>query len=182
MGTSASCVKGYCTPCKGIKPGDPFQFKLDIGVEVSKCGSTADFLATYNYFAELKLCIGGILGEASSKMGKALCQSLGKVTYHPFISKLHFSMSLPIPLPPPIGVRASLAVNLNLGDISQACDNHCSTFGPSQNFRCLEEFYAARGVTGVDFKVEVLLGVSIPFVGTIGKWFKVHGWTAVAHM
>lgn len=175
MGTSASCVKGYCTPCKGIKPGDPFQFKLDIGVDVSKCGSTADFLATYNYFAELKLCIGGILGEASSKMGWALCQSLGKVTYHPFISKLHFSMSLPIPLPPPIGVRASLAVNLNLGDISQACDNHCSTFGPSQNFRCLEEFYAARGVTGVDFKVEVLLGVSIPFVGTIGKWFKVLG-------
>ena len=27
-------------------------------------------------------------------------------------------------------------------------------------------------VVGVDFKVEVLLGVSIPFVGTVGKWFK----------
>ena len=174
MGTSASCVKGYCTPCQGVKPGDPFQFKLDIGVEVSSCGSTADFLATYHYFAELKLCIGGILGEAADKIGWSLCQSIGRISYHPFISKFHFSMSLPIPLPAPLGVRASLAVNLNLGDISRACDNHCATFGPSEHFRCLQEFYAARGVTGVDFKVEVLLGVSIPFVGTVGKWFKVH--------
>ena len=177
MGTSASCVKGYCTPCMGVKPGDPFQFKLDIGVEVSECGSTAAFLATYHYFAELKLCIGGVLGEAADKIGWSLCQSLGKLSYHPFISKVHFAMSLPIPLPPPIGVAASLAVNLNLGDISQACDNHCATFGPSQHFRCLQEFYAARGVTGVDFKVEVLLGVSIPFVGTVGKWFKVLGFS-----
>ena len=177
MGTSASCMKGFCTPCKGVKPGDPFQFKLDIGVDVSKCGSTADFLATYNYFAELKLCIGGVLGEAADKMGWSLCQSIGKITYHPFISKVHFYMSLPIPLPPPIGVRASLAVNLNLGDLTKACDSHCATFGPSQHFRCLEEFYAARGVTGVDFSVDVLLGVSIPFVGTVGKWFKVRSWT-----
>lgn len=29
----------------------------------------------------------------------------------------------------------------------------------------------------MDFKVEVLLGVSIPFVGTVGKWFKVLGFS-----
>eukprot|EP00438_Fugacium_kawagutii_P026336 Skav235393 [mRNA] locus=scaffold487:19433:29663:- [translate_table: standard] len=167
IGTSASCMKGFCTPCKGVKPGDALQFKMDIGVDVSKCGSTADFLATYNYFAELKLCIGGVLGEAADKMGWGLCQSLGKVTYYPFISKLHFTMSLPIPLPAPIGVRASLTTNLNLGDLTKACDNHCSTMGASAHFRCLQEFYAARGVTSVAFSVDVLLGVSIPFVGTV---------------
>ena len=179
LGTSASCMKGFCTPCMGIKPGDPFQFKLDIGADQGTCGSVADYLATFNLFAELKLCIGGVLGEAADKMGWSLCQSLGKIEYFPFLNKIHFSMSLPIPLPPPLGVRASLGVNLKLGDLAGACDNHCATLGPSAHFRCLQEFYGARGVTGVNFKVEVLLGVSIPFVGTIGKWIKVHCWLEI---
>ena len=36
-------------------------------MEVSECGSTADFLATYHYFAELKLCIGGVSWEKLRK-------------------------------------------------------------------------------------------------------------------
>ncbi|CAK9019827.1 Uncharacterized protein SCF082_LOCUS14676 [Durusdinium trenchii] len=181
LGQSSNCISGYCSPCMGVKPGDPFQFKLDLGVAVSKCGSTADYLASFHYFAELKMCIGGVLGEAADQIGWALCQSLGKLAYYPFISKLHFSVGLPIPLPPPIGVRASASVNLNLGDLTSAVYNHCSTLGPAAHFRCLEEFFAARGVTSVDFKIEVLLGVSIPFVGTVGKWIKVLGFGFAEH-
>ncbi|CAE7716533.1 unnamed protein product, partial [Symbiodinium sp. KB8] len=100
--------EGLLHSLHGRQPGDPFQFKLDIGVEVSECGSTADFLATYHYFAELKLCIGN-----------------------------HFAMNEPPdPFAPP----------------------------PPTDW-------------SVDFKVEVLLGVSIPFVGTVGKWFKVLGFS-----
>ncbi|CAE7416916.1 unnamed protein product [Symbiodinium natans] len=187
FGISSSCITGACTPCLGIKPGDALQFKMDIGVDVASCSSTSELLcslerglwalilacrmfATFNIFAELKLCIGGIMGEVFVTSEKLVAMEHLQISWHPFINKLHLLIpSLPVPLPAPIGVRGTIEANLNLGDLTAAVVNHCESKGASASYRCFKDMYNARGVTSVEFGVEALLGVRIPFVGEAGE-------------
>ena len=135
-------------------------------------------MSTFNLFAELKMCVGGMLGEVADKLGWGLCQSLGRLSYYPFLNKMHLNIPLPIPLPAPLGVRGTLDANLNLGDLAAAVNSHCATKGTAGEVNCLQSMLRARGVLRVDFGVELLLGVRIPFVGEIGQWKKIFefGW------
>eukprot|EP00927_Polykrikos_kofoidii_P035455 TRINITY_DN2_c0_g1_i2.p1 TRINITY_DN2_c0_g1~~TRINITY_DN2_c0_g1_i2.p1 ORF type:complete len:979 (-),score=117.83 TRINITY_DN2_c0_g1_i2:56-2992(-) len=165
------CLSGSCAACMGIKPGDPIQFKLELGASVDKCSSPLDVFASFQIYIAVKMCIGGVLGEIADKVGWSACMELAKLAWHPFISKLKATINLPVPLPPPIGVRATLEANLRLGELSDVVINHCASKSrPSLKHRCFQEMYIAQEPTGITFKVDVLLGVNIPFVGSIGQW------------
>ncbi|CAE7659253.1 unnamed protein product [Symbiodinium necroappetens] len=168
----SACMTGTCTPCMGVKPGDPIQFKLNLGVD-GACGNQAALFSSFNLFASVEMCIGGVLGEAADTMGWSTCKELGSVSYYPFINKLHLTINLPIPLPMPLGVRATLSANLNLGDLTGAVTNYCGTKGAAGEYRCLKDMYDARGVTSIGLSVEVLMGIRVPLLGEIGKWVQV---------
>jgi hypothetical protein len=165
------CLSGSCSACMGIKPGDPIQFKLELGASVDKCSSPLDVFASFQIYIAVQMCIGGVLGEIADELGWSVCQELAKLAWHPFISKLIATINLPVPIPPPIGVKASLEANLRLGDITDVVSDHClSKSNSALKYNCLQEMYKAQGPTGIKFKVDVLLGVRIPFVGEVGQW------------
>eukprot|EP00439_Symbiodinium_sp_Y106_P066468 s2643_g10.t2 len=172
LNIKSACMTGTCTPCMGVKPGDPIQFKLNLGVD-GACGNQAALFSSFNLFASVEMCIGGVLGEAADTMGWSTCKELGSVNYYPFINKLHLTINLPIPLPMPLGVRATLSANLNLGDLTGAVTNYCGTKGAAGEYRCLKDMYDARGVTSIGLSMEVLMGIRVPLLGEIGKWVQV---------
>ena len=56
----------------------------------------------------MELCIGGILGRLADAIGWGSCANLATIAYYPFINKMHIALSLPIFIPPPLGVSAGL--------------------------------------------------------------------------
>ncbi|CAE7517962.1 unnamed protein product, partial [Symbiodinium natans] len=169
-----SCVSGECSVCFGVKPGDALSFILSFGVSVASCNGAAAFFTSFHIWAAVTLCIGGVLGKIADAIGWSACAGIAKVAYYPFINKMTITLSLPIFIPPPLGLAAPLEVNLNLGDLTPAVYNHCGKQGHGE-YNCLQSMFNARGPTGVSVGVDVLLGVSIPVLGTVGKWVRILG-------
>ena len=168
-----SCISGDCSVCMGLKPGDALTFLLSFGVAMD-CGSTAQVFTSFHIWAALTMCIGGVLGKIASAIGWTACAGLAHVGYYPFINKMTITLSLPIFIPPPLGLAAPLEVNLNLGDLTPAVYSHCGGLGHGE-YNCLQSMFDARGPTGVSMGVDVLLGVNIPVLGTVGKWVRILG-------
>ena len=98
------------------------------------------------------------------------CNTVGTLEYFPFISKMTVAIELPIPLPFPLSVRAFLDSNLRLAALTKVVRDYCDGFShsPSAHFNCHFTFLNAQGFTFVDIGVEILLGIKIPLLGTIG--------------
>ena len=150
------------------------RFILSFGVSVATCNNKAAFFTSFHIWASVTLCIGGVLGKIASAIGWSACTGIAMVAYYPFINKLTITLSLPIFIPPPLGVAAPLEVNLNLGDLTPAVYKHCGKQGHGE-YNCLQSMYNARGPTGVAIGVDVLLGVSVPVLGQVGKWVRILG-------
>lgn len=169
-----SCVTGECSVCFGVKPGDALSFILSFGVSVATCNNAAAFFTSFHIWASVTLCIGGVLGKIASAIGWSACAGIAHVAYYPFINKMTITLSLPIFIPPPLGVAAPLEVNLNLGDLTPAVYSHCGKQGHGE-YNCLQSMFNARGPTGVAVGVDVLLGIQVPVLGTVGKWVRILG-------
>ena len=169
----SGCLSGDCSVCMGLKPGDALQFILSFGVAM-ECSNAAAMFTSFHIWAALTLCIGGVLGKIASAIGWSACAGLAHVGYFPFINKMTITLSLPIFIPPPLGLAAPIEVNLNLGDLTPAVYNYCSGLGHGE-YNCLQSMFDARGPTGVSMGVDVLLGVQIPVLGTVGKWVRILG-------
>eukprot|EP00439_Symbiodinium_sp_Y106_P072724 s2562_g13.t1 len=169
----SGCITGSCGICVGVKPGDPLTFNLDIGVS-SECNSRAAMFTSFSISATLSLCIGGVLGQIADAIGWGACMEVAKVAYRPFINKMTVTLSLPIFLPPPLGVSAGIEVNLNLGDLTPAVYKHCAKQGHKE-YNCLQSMFDARGPTGISLGVDVLIGAKIPVLGSVGKWVRILG-------
>ena len=143
-------------------------------MSVAACNGAAAFFTSFHIWASVTLCIGGVLGKIADAIGWSACAGIAKVAYYPFINKMTITISLPIFIPPPLGVAAPLEVNLNLGDLTPAVYSHCGKQGHGE-YNCLQSMFNARGPTGVAVGVDILLGVKIPVLGTVGKWVRILG-------
>ena len=150
------------------------RFILSFGVSVAACNNKAAMFTSFHIWASVTLCIGGVLGKIASAIGWSACAGIAHVAYYPFINKMTITLSLPIFIPPPLGVQAPLEVNLNLGDLTPAVYSHCGNQGHGE-YNCLQSMFNARGPTGVAVGVDILLGIQVPVLGTVGKWVRILG-------
>ena len=157
LGDASTCMSASCSPCMGLKPGDPIMFVLEMGASADGCSSSADFMATFKVYITPQMCMGGPLGEIAGLLDMD-CVEFGEVAYYPFLNMITLQINTPpVPrLPVPL-VRARTELNLILGELTDAVKNHCNRHpeGSADQWNCLSTFYEARGNNQVTLKVEI---------------------------
>ena len=147
LGDPSTCMSAACAACMALKPGDPIQFKLEIGMAGESCASGTDFMASFKIYISPQICMGGPLGEIAGLLGLD-CIELGEVAYYPFLNMLTIQLNSPPvpPLPLPM-VRVHTELSLILGDLVDAVKDHCNRHpeGSADQWNCLSTFYEARG-------------------------------------
>ena len=115
LGDASTCMSASCSPCMGLKPGDPITFVLEMGASADGCSSSADFMATFKVYITPQMCMGGPLGEIAGLLDMD-CVEFGEVAYYPFLNMITLQINTPpVPrLPVPL-VRARTELNLILG-------------------------------------------------------------------
>jgi len=157
LGDASTCMSASCSPCMGLKPGDPITFVLEMGASADGCSSSADFMATFKVYITPQMCMGGPLGEIAGLLDMD-CVEFGEVAYYPFLNMITLQINTPpVPrLPVPL-VRARTELNLILGELTDAVKKHCNRHpvGSADQWNCLSTFYEARGNNQVTLKVEI---------------------------
>ena len=157
LGDPSTCMSAACAACMALKPGDPIQFKLEIGMAGESCASGTDFMASFKIYISPQICMGGPLGEIAGLLGLD-CIELGEVAYYPFLNMLTIQLNSPPvpPLPLPM-VRVHTELSLILGDLVDAVKDHCNRHpeGSADQWNCLSTFYEARGNNQLTLKVEI---------------------------
>jgi len=161
LDSPAACMSGSC----GIEMGSPagtcgVKFVLEIGAKLSDCSSKAAIFTSFHVYLAAKLCMGGPVSDFADLFGWDACMTIAELQYYPFVGKLAGNLNLPIPLPPPVGVRAQLSGSGPVHEMSRAVTNHIQTSVQNPHtikwvraLLCFQNIWGARYVSAYSMHV-----------------------------
>lgn len=135
-------------------------FVLSMGVDQTECTDLASMMATFNIFAAVDLCVGGVLGElAEVGLEHEHTADCFRIAWRNLAWRN-------VPL-----AKAVMELNLNLGDLTPPCtstatlsDTHSDTFdiyrNPNEpnNALCVQRLDGSRW----GMKLEIACEVGLP--------------------
>lgn len=150
LSTPTSCMSGSCEACWAVMPpAEPASVKVEVGAAVSQCRNLGEILASFHVYINVKVCMGGELSELVSEFGLDRCQSLGTITFYPFLLKLVLNKELPV-FSFGVGLRGNVVLSLATGNgLTGAVHSYCRGKYDDRNYRdriCQEALQTALDV------------------------------------